>query len=596
MNTQQKFAALRAAMAEAQLDAYLVPSADPHQSEYFADHWAAREWLTGFTGSAGTLVVTLHEARLWTDSRYWTQAASELAGSGVELMRDRHPGVPTPANWLSDHLLDGQTVGVDGRTYALAAADRLANRLLTAGLRLSTDHDLVSPLWANRPPIPAEAVYEHTPDWSGEHWHDRLLRFRDWVAEAGLDYYTVTALDEVAWLLNARGSDVAFNPLAIAYLTVGRRGDCYLFTPQPNRFAAWNQLLPDGLSLELQDYGHLAAFLRQHNAEDADLGLDPATASVALAEAAGRDRILRLASPVPAWKAVKNDVALGHLREAMCHDAVALLRFRRWLDEAVPGGGVTEHTAGRQLADFRARYAHYVSDSFATIVGYQGNGAIVHYRAPEHDSATLAPEGILLVDSGGQYRSGTTDITRTFALGQPTDEQRRNFTLVLRGMIELSGTRFPAGTTGVQLDAIARRPLWGAGLDYGHGTGHGVGYFLNVHEGPAGILTNPKSPKGQYPLEAGLVLSNEPGYYAEGRYGIRCENLVAIRPAPVGEAFLEFETLTLFPFERALTDAELLGPAARGWLDDYHAYVLERVAPLLAGAELDWLQDACRPL
>ena len=581
-------AALRHQLLEYQLDAYIVPSTDPHQSEYPAPRWAAREWLSGFTGSAGTLVVTLHEARLWTDSRYFLQAEEELAGTEIKLMKLKTPHTPEYTEWIGEHLLDGQTVGVDGRVFSAQSAKRLRGKLKANGLQLRTDVDLIGLIWKDRPALPGRPVSEHLADFSGEEWEDRLRQLVDWMTERQLDYYLVSALDELAWLLNLRGTDIDFNPLMVGYFVAGRRGDHAVFAEQLEALQPWADKLPE---LRRRPYAEVAGYLRQLNARDADIGFDPATTSVYLATTAGGMENCGVASPIPLWKAVKNAKALDHLREVMRHDAVALLRLRRWLNGAIREG-VTEFEVGEKLAELRGVYAHYVSESFNPIVGYGGNGAIVHYHASPEKAATLRPEGLLLLDSGGQYQNGTTDITRTFALGPVTEEQRRHFTLVLQGHINLAMARFPAGTSGVQLDVLARGPLWQQGLNYGHGTGHGVGFFLNVHEGPAGISPNPRSPTAQHPLEPGMVLSNEPGYYAEGQYGIRTENLVVVRTSEQ-EGWHHFETVTLFPIDRSLVAVELLTEPQLRWLNDYHAMVLERVGPLLEGEELAWLEEAC---
>ena len=591
MTTPEKLNALRQQLLEHQLDAYVVPSTDPHQSEYPAPRWASRAWLSGFTGSAGTLVVTLHEARLWTDSRYFLQAEEELADTGIQLMKLKTPHTPEYADWLTEHLLSGQTVGVDGRVFSARAARRLGKKLENAGLHLKTDPDLIGLVWKDRPGLPNREVSEHLADFSGERWEDRLQQLLDWMAERQLDYYLVSALDELAWLLNLRGTDIDFNPLMVGYFVAGRRGDHAVFAEQNEALAPWAERLP---GLQRLPYGEAAGYLRRLNAHDADIGFDPGTTSVTLATAAGGEEAGGVESPIPGWKAKKNATALKHLRGVMAQDAVALLKLRRWLDGAVTPG-VDEYTIGEQLAAFRAEYDHYVSESFNAIVGYNGNGAIVHYHASPERAATVRAEGILLLDSGGQYQNGTTDITRTFALGEPTAEQRRHFTLVLQGHIDLAMARFPVGTSGVQLDVLARRPLWMDQLNYGHGTGHGVGFFLNVHEGPAGISPNPKSPSAQHALEPGMVLSNEPGYYRAGAYGIRTENLVVVREASQ-DGWLEFETITLFPIDRRLIEVSLLTAAQVGWLDAYHRMVWERVSPLVDGADRAWLEEACRPL
>ncbi|MGB3801067.1 MAG: aminopeptidase P family protein, partial [Lewinella sp.] len=570
MTIPEKLNALRQEMLECQLDAYVIPSTDPHQSEYPAPRWAAREWISGFTGSAGTVVVTLHEAKLWTDSRYFLQAEEELADSGIQLMKLKTPHTPEYADWLAEHLMSGQTAGVDGRVFSARAAQRLKKKLNKENLHLKTDHDLIGLVWKDRPDLPNRPVSEHLADFSGEQWKDRLGKLTAWMSEEGLDYYLVSALDELAWLLNLRGTDIDFNPLMVGYFIAGRRGDHAVFAEQAEALTKWSDQLED---LQRLPYTDTERYLRRLNAQDADIGFDPATTSVLLSTAAGGVASCGVESPIPKWKARKNETALKHLRDVMAHDAVALLRLRRWLDGKM-SAGVTEYEVGEKLAALRGEYDRYVSESFNPIVGYNGNGAIVHYHANAERAATIRPEGILLLDSGGQYHNGTTDITRTFALGEPTPEQRRHFTLVLQGHIDLATARFPTGTSGVQLDGFARRPLWQHELNYGHGTGHGVGFFLNVHEGPAGISPNPRSQAAQYPLEPGMVLSNEPGYYLEGEYGIRTENLVVVQEAE-GEGWLQFETITLFPIERQLIEVDLLSPAQISWLNDYHQMVWE---------------------
>ncbi len=591
MTSSEKLTALRRQMLEYQLDAYVIPSTDPHQSEYPAPRWASREWISGFTGSAGTVVVTLHEAKLWTDSRYFLQAEEELEGTGIQLMKLKTPHTPEYADWLTDHLMSGQTVGVDGRVFSARAARRLDKKLEKAGLNLKTDHDLIGLVWQDRPDLPNRPVREHLTDFSGEKWEDRLDKLTTWMGEEGLDYYLVSALDELAWLLNLRGTDIDFNPLMVGYFMAGRRGDHAVFAEQSEALAKWSDKLD---TLERLPYRDIGRYLRRLNAEDADIGFDPATTSVLLATAAGGVENCGVQSPIPKWKARKNDTALAHLKEVMAHDAVALLRLRRWLDGQLVDG-VTEYAVGEKLAEFRGGYDNYVSESFNPIVGYNGNGAIVHYHATPDKSASIGSSGILLLDSGGQYQNGTTDITRTFALGTPTAEQRKHFTLVLQGHIDLAMAHFPKGTSGVQLDGFARRPLWQHELNYGHGTGHGVGFFLNVHEGPAGISPNPRSQSAQYPLEPGMVLSNEPGYYLEGAYGIRTENLVVVR-ASERRDWLYFETITLFPIDRQLIETDLLTKTQLNWVNEYHRMVFDGVAPLVKDEELAWLNQACAEL
>ena len=546
MTTKEKLSALRRAMLEHQIDAYVVPSTDPHQSEYPAPRWAAREWLSGFTGSAGTLVVTLHESKLWTDGRYFQQADDQLSGTEIELMKDRLPGTPSVEDWLGSTLMSGQNVGADGRVLSVTTAERMQKKLEGVELNLLLEEDLLRTIWEDRPKVPGSKVFEHAAEHAGETWQDRVERLMAWQGENGLDYYIVSALDELAWLLNMRGSDIEFNPLCVAYLVVGTQGDHALFATHRPELKQWSGGVGEGQTLELHDYKRISSFLRRVTATNADIGFDPATLPYRMAMYAGDERSSRRASPLPAWKAIKNDVALGHLRETMKQDAVALLQLITWVEAS---DGVNEYEVGQKLTELRAELPGYVTDSFSPVVGFGGNAAMPHYRAAAEGSATVLKEGLLLIDSGGQYTTGTTDITRTFALGELTGGMKRKYTRVLQGHIELAMAKFPEGTTGVQLDVLARGPLWQELADYGHGTGHGVGFFLNVHEGPMGIHSRVNAQNGRVPLKAGMVISNEPGYYEDGKFGIRTENLVAVRPA-AKEGWLEFETLTLFPDRR----------------------------------------------
>ena len=586
MNTANRLAALRQQMLEHQIDAYIIPSTDPHQSEYPAPRWAAREWLSGFTGSAGTLVVTLHESKLWTDGRYYAQANKQLAPTEIELMKDRLPETPSIEEWLGSTLMSGQNVGADGRVISDAAAHRMRKKLEKEELNLLLEEDLLRSIWPDRPEVPNARVYEHEEEFAGESWAERLEKMMAWQGEHVLDYYVVSALDEVAWLLNMRGSDIDFNPLCVAYLVVGTQGDHHLFAAARPEFKQWVAGAPDGQTLEVHDYKKISSFLRRVNATNADIGFDPATLSSRLAVYAGGDDCTRVASPVPGWKAVKNEIALQHLRETMRHDGVALLKLFRYVEET---DGLTEFAIGQKLTELRAEHPHYVTDSFPAIVGYAGNGAIIHYRAPAEGSAEIKKEGLLLLDSGGQYKTGTTDITRTVAMGAVTQEMRENYTRVLQGMIDLTMAKFPVGTTGIQLDILARQYLWRAELNYGHGTGHGVGFFLNVHEGPMGIHSRVKAANGRVPLEAGMVMSNEPGYYKEGEYGIRVENLVAVRKAAT-EGWLEFETLTLFPIDRRLVVEDMLAGPQVQWLEEYNGAVLAELEGLVDGEDLAYLR------
>ncbi len=583
-------------MAEHGLTAYFIPSADPHQSEYPADRWQSRAWLSGFTGSAGILIVTADFAGLWTDSRYFLQAESQLRGSGIELMKLKVPHTPEYVEWMQEKLPAGSVLGLDGGIVSLTQANMLQQRLEPCGIDLEPRFDLIREIWTDRPLAPATAITEHPEKFTGESRVEKLRRIRSVLRQKGLSYYLFVALDDIAWTLNIRATDVPYNPVAVSFLVVGEEDEAHWFVGPdrvPDALAA--QLEKD--NVQLYPYTEIRQFLLGLPA-GTRVGVDPATISLRSYSHLEEAEPVRLPSPVAPWKATKNGIEIQHLRQAMRRDGVALLRLRRWLDEELAYRTVTEVEVAERLAAFRAEQEHYRGESFGAIVGYKGNGAIPHYKPEPNTCAAIRPEGILLIDSGGQYLDGTTDITRTFALSEPTLEQKLHFTLVLKGHIELARARFPRGTTGVQLDTLARLPLWRAGLNYGHGTGHGVGFFLNVHEGPQSISPNPATLKSRTPFASGMVTSNEPAYYRAGHYGIRIENLIlclADGRNDEGQWF-RFETLTLFPIDHRLIRPELLTREEIDWLNNYHERVERELTPLLRPEERDWLHEECRPV
>ncbi|MBN8738115.1 MAG: Xaa-Pro aminopeptidase [Lysobacterales bacterium 69-70] len=595
MNTRDRLRDLRAALLQHGVDAVVVPSADPHLSEYLPARWEGRRWLSGFSGSAGTLVVTAEFAGVWTDSRYFEQAAQELAGSGVQLMRLTVPHTPEHLDWLCATLQPGQTVAVAGEVQALAMQELMESRLAARGIALRTDLDLLDAVWADRPPLPDPPVREHRAEFAGAPRGERLQRLRAAMAAAGATHHLVSSLDDVAWITGLRGSDVPYNPVFLAHLLIGPE-QAILFVP-PGKIAPelGRRLAADGIVTA--DYAAAATALATLGAGDRLL-LDPRRVVQALAAAVGDDvAVLRQLNPSQRFKAVKTPDELAHIRQTMRRDGAALVRFLIWLERQLVTRPLTELDVADELARQRAAQPDFVGESFATIAGYMANGALPHYRATGSQHAALAAQGLLLVDSGGQYEGGTTDITRTIALGETTPEQRRDYTLVLKGMIALSRARFPRGTTGQQLDALARAPIWADAINYGHGTGHGVGYFLNVHEGPQSIRPVVAGETGE-PLAVGMVTSNEPGIYRPGRHGVRIENLVATVPAGSSEfgEFLAFETLTLCPIDTRPLAVELLGADERGWLNAYHAEVEAALAPLLDSDERRWLAVRCAPV
>ncbi|RDI98292.1 aminopeptidase P family protein [Dyella solisilvae] len=596
-STPSKISSLRQAMRQHGVTACLIPSADPHLSEYLPGHWEARAWISGFTGSAGTLVVTQDHAGLWTDSRYFAQAAQQLAGSGIELMKQRVAHAPEHIQWLREHLQTGQTLAVAGDSLALATARQLERMLEAPGAALRTDLDLPGQIWTDRPAPPTAPVVEHPLHYAIQPRSDKLGRLRTAMRKQDATHHLLSSLDDIAWLTNLRGSDVECNPVFLAHLLVQAEGHATLFVGRGKlNDALVAALAADGV--RIADYTTVTDALSELRSPDRLL-LDASrvVVSVAAAIPAGV-RVIEATNPSTLFKARKSAAELDHIREAMRRDGAALVRAFRRLEERVTAGmRQTELDVDSLLREERSAQPNFVGESFSTIAGYQANGALPHYRATPEAHSALKAQGLLLVDSGGQYLGGTTDITRVLALGETTTEQRRDATLVMKGMIALSRARFPKGASGPQLDALARAPLWASGMDYGHGTGHGVGYFLNVHEGPHGIRP-PVSGAALVALEPGMITSIEPGLYKPGRHGIRHENLAAVIEADRSEfgEFYAFETLTLCPFDRRALEPGLLNPEERAWLDDYHATVRAALAPLLEDADLAWLERHCAPL
>jgi Xaa-Pro aminopeptidase len=577
--------------------ACLVPTADPHLSEYLPAHWAAREWLSGFTGSAGTLLVTADHAGLWTDSRYFSQAAQQLAGSGIALMKQKVSHAPEHLQWLQQHLHEGDVVAAAGDSLSLSTRRQVEQLLAPAGATLRTDLDLPGEVWPDRPALPKAPVIEHAIGYACIARVDKLARLRTSLRHLGATHHLVSSLDDIAWLTNLRGSDVDCNPVFLAHLLVQTDGGATLFVDRGKlEDAAVAALARDGV--RIADYATVTDDLGELGPGHTLL-FDPGRVVDAIAAAipAGAKRI-EAANPSTAFKARKTAAELDHIREVMRRDGAALVRaFRRLEERLAAGMRQTELDVEDLLREERAAQPNFIGESFATIAGYQANGALPHYRATREAHSPLQRRGLLLVDSGGQYLGGTTDITRVLALGETTAEQRRDATLVMKGMIALSRARFPSGASGPQLDALARAPLWASGMDYGHGTGHGVGYFLNVHEGPHGIRP-PVAGGALVPLEPGMITSIEPGLYKPARHGIRHENLAVVVEADQTEfgEFLAFETLTLCPFDRRALEPGLLNPEERAWLDDYHAGVRAALAPLLEDADLAWLERNCASL
>jgi Xaa-Pro aminopeptidase len=588
---------LREAMQQRQVDALLVPSSDPHLSEYLPGRWQGREWLSGFTGSMGTLVVTQREAALFADSRYWQQAERELAGSGIELVKIHSSGAADHVSWIARHLQPGQTLAVDGQVLGLAAAKQLHAALDTADITLRTDLDLLADIWPDRPALPSMPVYEHRPPQATVTRAAKLADVRRAMAQAGASHHFISTVDDIAWLFNLRGSDVEYNPVFLAHAMVDLNGATLFVAPGKVNAQLQAELQADGV--RLADYTQAPQALA-HLQPGTVLMIDPRRVTFGLREHVPVGvKVVETINPSTLAKSRKTADEAAFVREAMAQDGAAMCEFYAWFEQALGHERITELTIDEKLTAARARRPGFVGLSFNTIAGFNANGAMPHYRATPESHAVIEGDGLLLIDSGGQYLGGTTDITRVWPIGRISDAHRRDFTLVLKGTIGLSRARFPRGTMSPMLDALARAPLWAHGLDYGHGTGHGVGYFLNVHEGPQSI--SKAVPDAHMAMEPGMITSVEPGLYRPGQWGIRIENLVLNVPfaSPEGNAFgefLEFETLTLCPIDTRCIDRALLTAEETEWLNRYHAMVRERLSPLVTGDAKAWLETRTQPI
>lgn len=582
--------ALRDLMRSKHIDAVIIPGTDPHQSEYPSEHWKFRDYVSGFTGSNGTAVVTLDDAGLWTDSRYFLQAAEQLEGSGFTLRKENIPGEPTVLEWLGEVLDEDAVVGVDGRLFSLIEANRIEMFCAQNGFMFVPDFRAAEAIWTDRPARPMNPAFVHDEALAGEDVDSKISRVVDAIDAADADGLLITALDEIAWLLNLRGSDVDYTPVVIAFAYVSEDERVLFIDSEKVTPEVKDHLKKYGV--KIKDYDDIEKFLGKISST-ATVMVDPNRVSDALGQAMICNKTY-MASPVIALKGVKNECQIAGFRQAMLYDGAAMVRMMMWLEQNV-ANGITEMDVDRRLQQERAAYASNRGDSFHMIAGYKDHGAIVHYEATDESAYTLAPEGLLLIDTGGQYLEGTTDITRTISLGNPTAAEKHDYTLILKGHLALARAVFPKGTMGVQLDVLARGPLWNEGMTYLHGTGHGVGHFLGCHEGPQSIRmeANPT------PLELGMVTSNEPGIYKTGEYGIRTENLLLCVPACSNEEwgeFYKFESLTLFPYDTTLMDMDMLSREEVKQINDYHAMVCERLRPLLSADETQWLEQKCKSI
>lgn len=586
---RERVALLRTFMQEKGIRAFIVPSTDPHSGEYVPEFWESRKWISGFTGSAGTAVITDETGGLWTDSRYFLQAASQLEDTGIMLFKDRLPETPSIAEWLGSVLSPGDKVGIDGWVNTTAEAENLQKQLQAYGLQLVSTEDPFQRIWKDRPSLPLNPPFILPLSYAGKNCTEKIAEIREQILLNHADAILLSALDEIAWTLNLRGSDVHCNPVFVSYLFItDTTTTLYILpekiTPEIKQYLNDNQI-------EVKPYQAIEADLHHYTGKG--IQLTPGT-NYALYQAASHNQIIRHESPVLYMKAIKNETEIQGFHHAMIKDGIAMVKFLFWLKNTVKNSQETELSIDRKLYNLRAEQKDFKGISFDTIAGYQAHGAIVHYEATEETNATLHPEGLLLLDSGAQYLDGTTDITRTIVLGPVTKEQKTDFTLVLKGFIELSMAEFPYGTCGTQLDVLARQFMWKFGINYGHGTGHGVGHFLNVHEGPHQFRMNYMPAL----LLPGMTVTNEPGIYKAGKHGVRTENTMLIVKSKETEfgAFYKFEPLTLCPIDKEAILPEMLSYEEKQWLNNYHSLVYDRLNASLNTDEQAWLKEATSPI
>lgn len=586
MNTTEKIERLRKALTDSKIDALIIPTDDPHKSEYVAEHWQAGKWLTGFSGSAGTVVVTLNKAILWTDFRYYIQAEKQLEGSGFELFKLGEQGVPSFMKWLKDILGPGTVVGIDAKVFSTAGVRELKKELDEKKIRLDTATDILSRIWTDRPPQPSSPAFDFPASYAGQERGDKIKLIREKIKDSGATRHLLSTLDDISWTLNLRGRDVHTNPVNIAYVLIS--------PDKVSLFINRKKIDPD-LERELnRDRVEIHAYEGIHDAlagmkQGDSILIDPESLNFSLYEAIPKHcRIIEKPNPSISLKAVKNEVQIQHLRQTAVKDGVAVVKFLYWLEHQAGHEPITEISAAEKMFSLRKEQEFFIGNSFDPIMAYHDHSAMCHYSATKDTDAVIGRNGMFLADTGGHYLTGTTDITRTLCLGKPFPGEKRDYTLVMKGHIAVANTLFPADTRGFQIDTLARQHLWKQGMNFGHGTGHGVGFFLCVHEGPARISSHPLDVK----LEKGMLLTNEPGIYREGRYGIRLENMVLVTEALENEfgKFLKFEPLTWCHFERDLLDQTLLSAEDIGWINAYHQRVYELISPELDGETKAWLK------
>ena len=589
----ERLSALREVMQREHLAAFIFPSTDPHNGEYVPDHWKGREWISGFNGSAGTAVVTMDSAALWTDSRYFLAAEEQLKGTEFQLMKLKIPGTPTIPQWLGEQLRGASSteVGVDGMVNSFASVEALIGELRNqGGLTVRTNFDPLAQIWTDRPPIPKDKVAIHPLKYAGEDVPSKLQRIRKALREQHADGMLVSALDDIAWVLNLRGTDVHCTPLFVSYLLISTTSTTLYINKEKLTPEVTAYLKSNGIAVD--DYANVAKGLKDYF--EYNILLDPQETSYTLFKTVKCQEIIRMKSPIPAMKAIKNETEIVGFRNAMLKDGIALVKFLKWLQPAVEAGGQTEMSLDEKLTALRAEQDGFRGLSFDTIAGYEHHGAIIHYEATPETDIPVKPKGVILIDSGAQYDDGTTDVTRTIALGPVTEEQRHIYTLVLKGHIQLELCKFPIGAAGTQMDILARMAMWREGLNYLHGTGHGVGQYLSVHEGPHQF----RMEWMPAPFLPGMTVTDEPGIYLPGKFGVRIENTLLIVPyikTEFGE-FLQFESLTLCPIDTSLIDLDMMLPEEIDWLNNYHDMVYEKLSPYLTEDEKEWLREATKAI
>ena len=584
---KERMHALRMTFPPNYIKAFIIPSTDPHLSEYVAPHWMSREWISGFTGSAGTVVVLMNEAGLWTDSRYFLQAAKELEGSGITLYKEMLPETPSITKYLSQKLKPGESVSIDGKMFSVQQVEQMKEELAAYSLQVDLFGDPLKRIWRDRPSIPNSPAFVYDIEYAGKSCEEKVTAIRAELTKKGAYALFLSALDEIAWTLNLRGNDVHCNPVVVSYLLITQDDVIYFISPEKVTKEV-NEYLKEQ-HVKLKNYDEVETYLNTFTGRN--ILIDPKKTNFAIYSAINpKCNIIRGESPVALLKAIRNEQEIAGIHAAMQRDGVALVKFLKWLEEAVPSGKETELSVDRKLHEFRAAQPLYMGESFDTIAGETEQGAIVHYSATPESDVPLQPKGFLLLDSGAQYLDGTTDITRTIALGELTEEEKTDYTLILKGHIALAMAKFPVGTRGAQLDVLARMPIWKYGMNFLHGTGHGVGHFLSVHEGPQSIRMN----ENPVVLQPGMVTSNEPGVYKAGSHGIRTENLTLVckdKEGMFGD-YLKFETITLCPICKKGIVKEMLTNEEIEWLNNYHQIVYEKLSPNLNEEEKVWLQEA----